>query len=403
MGTQKPLRILCGREIMVSIADSVHQLLCDQIGNMGLDGFYEVGVSTIRGRNDPDPNKCTQFRFQGLKTNISQVKSFEGIDIVWCEECDNLSANTLRTLIPTIRGSKKSGRPMDSELWFSFNPKFPTDPVYRQFVLNPDPARTLTIKMNYLDNPWFAGTELQEEMEYLKQTDYDEYMHVYEGECRKVLEGAVYAHEIREAERNGRFCNVPYDPKCGVEAFFDIGWADATAIWIVQRVGFETHVIDYYEDSRKPLDFYLNALSHKPYPIDKYWLPHDSKAKQLGTGTSVEEIMRNKGKKVQIVPNLSVVDGINALRSLFPSMYFDQTKCEDGINMLRQYRYEVQPNLIDDTKRFKNRPEHDHASHAADAARYCAIALKPPKIKTKMTHDNWGMQGLNTSTGWMQY
>jgi phage terminase large subunit len=91
----------------------------------------------------------------------------------------------------------------------------------------------------------------------------------------------------------------------------------------------------------------------------------------LGTGRSIEEIARSAGWRVRIVPKLSVADGINAVRTLFPTMWFDREHCADGVQALRHYRYELDPN-----GQFNRNPLHDAASHGADALRYCAVAMQ---------------------------
>ena len=393
LGKLKPLRILCAREFMASIRDSVHMLLCDQIVELGLSDFYDIEQRSIIGKNG------TTFTFAGLKSNVSQIKSYEGIDIVWVEEADNVSAGSWRTLRPTIR---KKG----SEIWLSFNPKFSDDPTYKLFIVQP-PDDAFICKMDFRDNPWFPDT-LLEELEQLKANNYEEYLHVYEGECVRFIEGAIYLNELRQAEDDGRICNVPYDATAAVQVFLDIGYADATAMWFAQKVGFETHVIDYYENTRQPLDHYLKHIADKPYPVNHIWLPHDARAKQLGTGRSVEELVRAKGHHVSIVPNLSIADGINALRTTFPTMYFDAQRCADGLQALRHYRFEVVGNGDDQDQDtpfakagFKNLPVHNRWSHGADAARYLAIALKPPKAKSLSKYRDYRRTHIGADTSWM--
>ena len=98
MGTEKPMRILCAREIQRSIKQSVHTLLKDQVQALDLGDFYEVIETSIRGKNG------TEFTFSGLATNtVESIKSFEGVDIVWCEEAQNISKRSWDILIPTVR------------------------------------------------------------------------------------------------------------------------------------------------------------------------------------------------------------------------------------------------------------------------------------------------------------
>ena len=141
LGTKKPLRILCAREFQTSIKDSVHKLLSDQVVALGLTEFYEIIDRTIRGKNG------TEFNFVGLKNNVANVKSYEGVDICWVEEAQTVSARSWDVLVPTIR---KEG----SEIWVSFNPELESDATYQRFILNP-PENAIVQKINWSDNPWF--------------------------------------------------------------------------------------------------------------------------------------------------------------------------------------------------------------------------------------------------------
>lgn len=408
MGTQKPLRIMCLRETMTSIQDSVHQLLSDQIRLMNLEYFYEIEKSIIYGKNDPNREQCTQIRFAGLKTNIDSIRSAEAIDIAWLEECHDVSKMSLRTLIPTIRGSIKSGRPMDSELWFTWNPRFATDAVHQKFVTEGD-EDALVIQMNYTDNPYFSNTALAREVEKLKERDYDEYLHVYGGACLSATSGAVLSKEIKKAEQEKRFRRVPFDPAAGVEVFFDLGWADSVVAIMAQKVpGGEIHIIDCIEGSQEPMSYYLNEIKEREtqhnYRVRKYWLPWDAHAKQLGTGLSTEEIVRNAGNSVQIVPKANVADGIQAVRTIFPMLWFDAQNCADLISNLRMYRYAVNEKTVDGVPRLKQDPIHDHSSHFFDALRCMAMALRAPRIE--QPRGNAGIHqprqfGINSSN-WMK-
>lgn len=358
----KPLRILCAREIQKSISESVHQLLRDQIAALGLSDCYEVLQNEIRGKNG------SLFLFAGLKHNVENIKSKEGLDIVWVEEAQTVSKKSWDTLIPTIR---KEG----SEIWISFNPDLEDDETYQRFVKSPPPG-AIVQKINWSDNPWFPEV-LRLEKDSLKEKDPDAYLTVWEGHCKQTLDGAVYASELRAATEGNRICRVPYDPTKPVHTFWDLGWADNTSIWFAQAVGFEFRLIDYLQDSQKPLGHYLQKLQERGYVYGTDWLPHDAQAKQMASGRSVEELMRAAGRTVRIVPRLSLADGINAARTVFSKCWFDETKTADGLQCLRHYRYE----LDEDKKTFKRTPLHDWASHGSDAFRYFAIAMEEPKAE----------------------
>ena len=362
-GAKDPMRILCAREFQTSIKDSVHKLLCDQIEALGLLGFYEITQNSIRGKNG------TEFAFVGLRNNVANIKSYEGVDVVWVEEAQTTSRLSWNILIPTIR---KQG----SEIWISFNPELETDETYQRFVLKP-PADCIQIKINWSDNPWFPET-LMLEKDALKERDLEAYNQVWEGLCRQSVDGAIFAKELQQAELDGRLCKVPYDATKPVHAVFDLGWADSTAIWFLQFVGMETRLIRYIEDSQKTISHYLATMQTFGYVYDKVWLPHDAENKTLAAaGRSIDDIVRAAGFKTQILPRVPIVDSINAARTIFPSCYFDRDNAAEGINCLRHYRYEVDPA----TGQFSRTPLHDHYSHGADAFRYIGLMIKEPGPK----------------------
>lgn len=355
-GTSQPLRVLCAREYQNSITESVHHLLKTQIDELGLQSYYEVQNASITGRNG------TEFFFAGLKNNISRIKSFEGVDRVWIEEAQSVSKTSWDTLIPTIR---KDG----SEIWATFNPELDTDETYKRFVIDP-PNGSIVVKLGWQDNPWFPEV-LRLEKDELKVKDPDAYQNVWEGECRSSLQGAIYAKELRLAQDEGRIRTVLYDVLKPVTTFWDLGWADSTSIWFAQSVGGELRLIDFYSNNQMPLQHYLGVLQDKGYIYGTDWLPHDARAKSLATGKSVEEVMMGLQRKVNITPNLSLFDGINAARTIFNRCYFDKDKCAEGLQSLRHYRYDVDP----ESKQLSGKPLHDWSSHAADAFRYFAIAI----------------------------
>jgi phage terminase large subunit len=361
LGAKSPLRILCAREFQTSIKDSVHKLLCDQIDSMGLTGFYEITDKSIRGKNG------TEFFFVGLRNNVTNVKSIEGVDKCWVEEAQTVSKTSWNTLIPTIRKE-------ESEIWVSFNPELDTDETYQRFVLN-SPANCKVVKINWSDNPWFPET-LRLEKDALRDRDIEAYNTVWEGLCRQTVDGAIFAREIQMAELEERITRVAYDATKPVHAVFDLGWSDATAIWFVQFIGMETRLIRYIEDSQKTISDYLAKMQTYGYVYDTLWLPHDAENKTLAAaGRSIDQIVRAAGYKTKIIPRTPIVDSINAARTLFRNCWFDRENCYDGLQCLRHYRYDVDP----ETKQFSKQPLHDNYSHGADAFRMLGLVVNEPK------------------------
>ena len=375
---KEPLRILCAREFMTSMKDSVHKLLCDQINSLNLIGFYEITQNSIRGKNG------SEFSFVGLKNNVANVKSYEGVDLCWVEEAQTVSRMSWNVLIPTIRKE-------NSEIWITFNPELETDETYQRFVLNP-PADCLTVKINWSDNPWFPET-LRLEKDALKSRDPQAYNVVWEGLCRQTVDGAIFAKEMQLAELDGRITKVNYDPMKPVHAVFDLGWADSTAIWFVQFIGMETRLIRYIEDSQQTISHYLATMQTYGYIYDTLWLPHDAQNKTLASnGKSIEEIVRAAGYKTRVIERTPILDSINAARTTFRNCWFDRENCHDGLQCLRHYRYEVDP----ETGQFGRMPLHDQYSHGADAFRYIGLMVNEPKAKRKQQP-----QGYAQAYGWM--
>ena len=213
LGYEKPMRILCAREIQRSISDSVHKLLCEQIESIGLSGAYTITRDAIRCTSG------TEFIFKGLRSNPQEIKSTEGIDICWVEEAAAVSADSWDILIPTVR------KP-NSEIWLTFNPLDESDPTFQRFILNP-PDGAFVRKVNYNENPAFPDV-LEKEKDWLKARDYESYLHIWEGEVRKHSNAVIFAGKYRvedfETPRDARFYQgadwgFAKDPSCLVRCF----------------------------------------------------------------------------------------------------------------------------------------------------------------------------------------
>lgn len=358
----RKLRIGCARETMKSLDDSVHQLLQDQIAAMGMGDFFLAQKKLIRAQNG------STFSYHGLRDrSVHNIKSLESVDILWIEEAQNVSKKSWNVVIPTIR---KPG----SEIWASFNPELETDETYQRFVVQP-PTGAVVVKTSYRDNPYLSA-EIKQDMDDLKTKDPLEFEHVYEGVCRPAVQGAVYKEQLIAAEKEGRITRVPYDASRPVDTFWDLGFGDNVSIWFAQSVGFEFRLIDFVSESLKDIGYYLAELSKRPYNYRTAFLPHDARAKTLAAGgRSVQQLVEAGGYKVRIVPSLSLVDGMAAVRTIFNRCWFDQEKCAEGIQALKHYRYEYDEQL----GTFKRDPLHDWSSHPADAFRYFAVSIREPE------------------------
>ncbi|HZW06308.1 MAG TPA: hypothetical protein VFF65_04220 [Phycisphaerales bacterium] len=192
------------------------------------------------------------------------------------------------------------------------------------------------------------------------------------------IKGQYYAKELRTAKEQGRITAVPYDPILPVDTDWDLGVGDSTAIWFSQSLrGGEVRLIDYYEASGEGLPHYAGVLQQKGYVYGQHWAPHDIAVKELGSGRTRIETAASLGIKFTICPNLSVDDGIHAVRMLFPRLWFDEKRTAVGVNALRHYRKRFNATL----QEFTGTPLHDFASHGADAMRYLAVRHQTPRDK----------------------
>jgi phage terminase large subunit len=341
------------------LADSSYKLLVDQIRSAHLEGlFFEIMHDSIRAVNGGE------IRFMGIMTNPSKIKSFEGVDICWVAEAAKISLEAMKILVPTIR---KEG----SEIWIEFNPDEASDYIYQTFVLaKVKPRNSIVVKINYTDIPesWISSA-IWDEINHDKETDYDKYLHVWLGYPRVVLEGAIYAEEMRRVYNENRITSVPYNSLYPVYTFWDLGWQDHTAIWFVQKIGQSYHIIDYYQNRMKPIRHYLSVLQDRMYVYGNHWLPHDAEQQDLRTGLSISQIMRKAGLKVRIVPKISVNAGINAAREVFPLCMFDEANTKEGLKALSNYAWNI-------GNRAGSKPIHDETSHGADGFRYFAVAIE---------------------------
>jgi phage terminase large subunit len=368
-GVQAQTRILCTREVQKSIQQSVHQLMRDQIEVLGLGAFYQVLQTEIRGING------TQILFSGLSDQTSEsIKSFEGVDIVWCEEAQVITQRSWRILTPTIRKA-------NSEIWATYNPELESDETHQMAVIAPAPG-TISIEMNWQDNPYFPAVLEDERQHALATMKPEDYGHVWEGRCMPAVEGAIYFDEVAQAEQQGRFREFPADPLLKTHAVWDLGWNDSMSIILVQRSGAgELRVIDYIEDTHRTLADYAQQLKAMPHNWGSDWLPHDGFAREFRTGKSAEEILQAMGRRVQATPKMDIEGGIRAARQVFSRVYINTgaTGSKRLIECLKRYRRNVSSKTGE-----AGAPLHDTFSHGADAWRYLSL------VADQLSNDEWG-------------
>lgn len=310
---QRPLRILCARELQISIADSVHKLLGDLISRLKLDPYFEITKTQIRSLNG------SEFIFKGLRHNAQEIKSLEGVDICWVEEAQSVSRESWELLIPTIR---KEG----SEIWISFNPGSPDDETYKRFVVSP-PSDAVVVKVGWQDNPWFPAT-LDRERQYCKEVDPEAYEHIWGGEPRTISDAQIFKGrfevEAFETPSDARFFHgadwgFAKDPTALVRMFVmkDALYIDAEAYGVGVELDELPTLFDSIPTSRS---WPIKADSARPETIS---------------------YMARKGFRIVAAKKWagSVMDGIALLKSFRKIVI--HPRCKHAADEFRLYSYKV--------------------------------------------------------------
>lgn len=361
------MRAVCIREVQKDLAQSSKLLIESRLKKHGLgepDGFRVFrdviqtpgdGIIIFKGMND---------------YTADSIKSLEGFKRSWWEEAQTATPRSVQLLTPTLRDDR-------AERWFSWNPRKKKDPV-DVMLRGPDiPTGAIVVKSNWRDNPWFTN-ELEIERQDCLRMYPDQYDHIWEGGYVSVIDGAYYAKSIAQARQQNRIGRVAADPLMTIRLFADIGGtgakADAFAMWAAQFIGKEIRILDYYEAVGQPLAAHLGWMRERGYTPGKaqIWLPHDGATHDKVYSVSYESALKQAGYQVTVIPNQgkgAAKSRIEAGRRLFPSMWFNEETTSSGIDALGWYHEKK-----DDHRDIGLGPDHDWASHGADAFGLICIA-----------------------------
>lgn len=343
---------LCARELQNSIADSVYSLLQGQAAKMGVAEEFIFQKKEIWHKQSG-----SKFIFKGIRHNIEEVKSTEGVNYCWVEEAAKLTQNSLDVLFPTIREP-------NSEIILTYNPELESDPVHQMFVIDAPPPDSVVVKVGWQDNPWFPDV-LDTQRKFLQRKDPDRYYWIWDGNCRKASEYAIYAKMVAQEPFdspapgeivNGQRVRFYYggdwgfgsDPCAGVRAF------------VVDRVLYidqEAYAFDL--DVEKIAEFFKLGLPG----VEAYTSYYDSSRPELikrlvKAGLDARACTKYAG---------SIEAGIAFIQS------FDRIvvhpRCVNTYEEAMSYKYKVKKRTLESEQVEYVEPE-DKFNHCMDSLRY---------------------------------
>lgn len=198
---------------------------------------------------------------------------------------------------------------------------------------------------------------------------WQEYPSTIDEAFQQSSEGVYLAAQLTQVRKEGRICDLPYDPSLPVNTFWDLGVGDDIAIWFHQSVGPFDHFIDYLEGSGEPYNYYWHQMQMKGYVWGKHYLPHDGAHRRPGSEalkTSADMLGDLGVSDIEIVPRTQeLIAAIQQLRMDMVHYRFDQTRCAAGILHLDNYQKDWNERLAT----WSSMPRKNGHQHAADAIR----------------------------------
>lgn len=339
---RKTTRCVCAREIQSSIKMSSKQTIEDKIKKFKLENEFEIlNNRIINTRNG------STIDFIGIQNHtVSSIKSSEGIDILWFEEAQTMSMLSFTSIRPTMR---KEG----AEMWFSWNPRHPDDPI--EILRSDPPPNTIVVEVNYYDNPWFYETSLKDDMEYDRARDVDTYNHVWLGQFEQNSEAKVFKNwKIEEFETSK-------------EALFKFGadWGSTDPTVLIRC---------YVENRKIFIDYEAYKLNCQINELELLFdsIPEARNYPIVADNTREDLIKYLNKQGFRLYPaikgNNSLQVGIDWLKNYTIIVH---PRCINTIKELSRYSYELDPDSNLPTSKFR-----DKDNHVIDALRYACEAVR---------------------------
>lgn len=369
------IRCACLREVQNSIKDSVKQLLEDKIYKLGVESLFKITENEITGPND------SLFVFKGLRNHtVSSIKSLEGFNRAFVEEAQTISQKSLDIAIPTFRvpGAK---------LRFGWNPDKPTDPIETFFEQNRDDPDFVLVHANYNDNPWFAGSALQNDMERDKRNDPEKYAHVWLGAYAGRTEAKVFSNYRVQ------------DFTAPVDAVFRFGadWGFAIDPTVLVR-GFIGRMVDgraIADQNGKTLFIDYEAyqvgceVDQTPRFFDTVPRSRDFRITADSARPEVVSYMRRNGFP-KIVPAVkgpgSIEDGITFLQTFEVVIH---PRCVNAAREIAEFSYKIDKQTDEILPMLDDKDNHviDALRYALEGLRRAGVAPKTETVDTRKPRD----------------
>lgn len=378
--------ILCARQFMNSLADSsLAEIKAAIEETPWLAPHFDIGEKYIR-------TKCgrVSYAFTGLDRNIDSIKSKARILLCWVDEAEPVTEEAWTKLIPSLR---TEGEDFNAELWLTWNPENKRSPTNQRFG-SPTDSRVKIVELNWRDNPWFPAI-LERQRQRDQRERPDQYGHIWEGEFKAITEGAYYAAALAQARVEGRIKEIYRDPLMQIRAYFDIGGtgkrADAVAIWIVQLIGERINVLNYYEAQGQEWSAHVLWLRKWGYDGCLCILPHDGTTNDTIFDVNPEGYLKKAGFQTEVVPNQgsgAAMQRVDATRRIFHRVWFNNAPKEDGEGDMTEGGREAlgaYAEKRDEARGIGLGPDHNWASHGADAFGIIGVTYEEPKAKISRT------------------
>lgn len=263
--------------------------------------------------------------------------------------------------------------------WWDDSPEYEIDPE-GIVITEKDAAYFDSIEetMNTVLRPrqraWYVSTRNADFPENPERM-WQEYPSTPKEAFQRSTEGCYFTNQMTAVRKSGRICRIPA-LEIPVNTFWDIGNSDGCAIWFHQTVGLEDRFIRYFEGHGETLGFYVRELQRHGYIFNKHFLPHDADHQRLSdTNDSTKDMLVKLGLvNIEIVPRITDLNvGIQMTRDCFPSAYFDETNCTEGLKRLDNYKKKFNTTV----GRYIDEPQKlDGNSEGADALRQWAQVKK---------------------------